>query len=583
MNNHCPSRFPSPAAVSNGGILTLADVIARVEAQDDLQPRRKRDMVSAVRTVCRLLHAEPDAVSAELRLLRKRLEAMAPAAAGIGPGRWNNIRSLTMAALKAAGIRAMPGGLHQPLLFAWKVLRARLPDKHFRCGLSRLMTFCSMQGIVPGDVDAALFERFRQALETESLVRQPKQVYKTACALWNRAAASIAGWPPLVVAVPDARNRYRLVWDELPAAFRADVGDYLTRIANQDVFADDYAKSLRPATVELRRVQVLQIATGLVRSGFPVEKVTGLAVLVEPDNAKRSLQFFHKRAGDRSTEAIYQLAILLRTIARHRVKASEDQVQKLGTWCQRLAVKKHGMTQKNRSLLRQFDERANVDALLLAPERWVSQVRHNDKGGYRDAQRVMYALVVELLTVAPIRIKNLTSLEVERHFVRTSYGRKPVIHLVIPADEVKNGEPYEVELPQRTAALLDLYLKSYRGRIAEQPSIWLFPNQRGERRSIGGFSARISTVIFEATGLDMHVHLFRQLAVKLYYDQHPEDVETGRRLLGHKSLATTFKSYAELSCAASFRRYDGVIESLRDAARGRRPMVRANARPGEHA
>jgi integrase len=62
----------------------------------------------------------------------------------------------------------------------------------------------------------------------------------------------------------------------------------------------------------------------------------------------------------------------------------------------------------------------------------------------------------------------------------------------------------------------------------------------------------------------MNVHLFRHLSVKLHLEAHPEDLETARRLLGHRSLNTTLKAYANLSSRSAFRRYDETISSLRD-------------------
>jgi hypothetical protein len=160
------SREPNGGKTKPGDRVTVADVIARLEADEGLGSARRAEMLSALRTICRVLNANPRFVFAEPRNLRQRL---------------NGITHAT------AGIKAMPGGSRQPLAFPWEVAAARLPDKKFRFGLARFMRFCSADQIGPDDVDAAVFERFRHALENESLVREPKQVYRTACVLWNRA------------------------------------------------------------------------------------------------------------------------------------------------------------------------------------------------------------------------------------------------------------------------------------------------------------------------------------------------------------------------------------------------------------
>mgnify|MGYP001600332194 CR=1 FL=1 len=188
--------------------------------------------------------------------------------------------------------------------------------------------------------------------------------------------------------------------------------------------------------------------------------------------------------------------------------------------------------------------------------------------------RVAYAVAIELLIVAPMRIQNLAWLEHDRHLVRSRLGTAGVTHLRIPADEMKNHEDYEMELPAESADLLRLFIRDYRPRMgggADCP--WLFPGYSGRRRHPESFSQLLSEFIFEQTGIRMHAHLFRHLAAKIYLDTHPEDVETARRILGHKSLATTMKSYIEVKNAAAFRRYDALIATRRQDARERRSVA----------
>jgi hypothetical protein len=71
---------------------TLADLIPLIE-QANLSPIQKRDQISAVKTVARLLGATPGEIDADPVRLRQRLETIAPQAVGLSRGRWNNIRS----------------------------------------------------------------------------------------------------------------------------------------------------------------------------------------------------------------------------------------------------------------------------------------------------------------------------------------------------------------------------------------------------------------------------------------------------------------------------------------------------------
>jgi hypothetical protein len=341
MDHSPPSHQPLAPPPTPGAGLTLADVIVRLDADPGLAPRRRAELLSAVQTLCRLLNAAPDAIPAQPKILRQRLATVSPAAGGIGRGRWNNVRSLTLAALKLAGVRTMRGRTRALLTLEWESLRARLRDTEARYGLSRFMSRCSEQQIAPTAVDAAVFERFRQALDTDSLVKKPHAVHRTTCVLWNHAARTIDGWPPLTVPVPSASRRYALQWQDFPVCFRVDAEAFLERSANQDPFADDYAPSVKPSTTQLRRGQILRIATALTASGVAVDTITGLAVLTELAHAKLALRFFLDRAGGKPQRNLHQQALLLKTIARHWVKAPAAQVEALGGICRKLVAQAH--------------------------------------------------------------------------------------------------------------------------------------------------------------------------------------------------------------------------------------------------
>ena len=213
-----------------GTIVTLADVLRRLEHDDSLDQRRAGEMRSAINTVCRVLASDPGLVLAEPRHLRPRLAKLTPAMAGVSPGRWSNVKSLTLKALKRAGLKSMAGRSREPLAPEWEALRALIPDRHFQSGLSRLMTYCTARGIGPTAVTPQTFVQFGQEVENYSLVRDPGGVYRDTCKLWNRAVRTIPGWPQLEVAVPDRRADLRLTLDDFPSPFRADVEGFLTQL-----------------------------------------------------------------------------------------------------------------------------------------------------------------------------------------------------------------------------------------------------------------------------------------------------------------------------------------------------------------
>jgi hypothetical protein len=229
------------------------------------------------------------------------------------------------------------------------------------------MSDCDAREIGPWDVVVPTFETFHQCLINDSLTGEPKRIDRDTRAAWNLAARTIAGWPDVTVPVPNISRRYALGWADFLESFRVDAEAFLYRGANPDPFSDDYAKPVKASTVDMRRRQILQIATALVRSGHPASAIPDLATLALVPNATAALRYFRERPGGKLTTYTHQQALLLKTIARHWAKASADEVSELTELCRRLAVKKTGMTEKNRERLRQFDNLESVAALVHLP------------------------------------------------------------------------------------------------------------------------------------------------------------------------------------------------------------------------
>ncbi len=558
------SSATRPALSPRDEAATLGDVLRRLRDDPGSASSSKRaHMKSALTTVGRVLDRPLSEIPANPATLGTLLADASPALAGIKPHRWSRVRSLTLSALREVGMQVMPGRDINGLNTKWRELCNRLPHKRYRNGLSRLLSFFSREGLMPEDIDTEAFARFRTALFTTSLHGSPKLIFSTTIRLWNMASANVFGWPDLILPMPRNPRLYSIGWNSFPPSFCADVEAFLAHTGNQDPLADDYAPSVRPSTIAMRRKQILQMASALVSSGMNADEVLNLAMLVDPGKANALLRYLLDRKGGKTTPYLGQQAQLLLTISRHWVKAPAENTASVRRYASRLAIRRTGMVEKNRTLLRQFDLADNVDALLALPARVLREIQTSNAGSNTDALRMMFALAVEILIVAPMRADNLIGLQWDRHIVATTRGRHQSRHIAIPAHETKTSASFEMAFPKTSCPLLDAYLHTYRPSLSSSAGPWLFPDAKGERRSTAAFSQAISKFVLRETGIKMNIHLFRHLAVKLYLEVHPEDIETARRLLGHTSSATLLRSYAELRDDHAFRRYDNVISDRR--------------------
>jgi integrase len=565
------------AAVVLAEVMTLADVIAAIQGQHDLPRQRRHDLVSAVHKVACLLGHQPGDIAADAATLRQRLLPFTAAGAGLSPGRWRNVRSLLSAALKLSGCTVARRRSPHSLSSDWTELLGRIPDRYERSRLSRLAGYCSAAAITAAQVDDAVVDAFGASL-LASFIERPKQVHREACLTWNRCAAGVPGWPATRLHVPQHRHDYALPLTAYPDSFGADVAGYLDHLAGHNPFAETARQPASPLTLRDTRLRLLQVAAALVLSGHDPAMLRSLADLVTIDATRAALEFFWKRAGKRKTARLNQFAFLLIKLAKHWVKVPPEQLEALRQLRRQVDPGQTGMTERNRARLRQFDDPVNVRRLINLPQAIVHRLPRNDAPGYNDAVRVQSALAIAITLVAPMRVKNLAALCLDRHLVRARSGPGATTHLVIPGPQVKNKVDLEFQLPSDVRDLLDLYCARFRPLLTHDPSPFLFPARQGGAKPPAQLAAQVKRTIKQELGLVLNIHAFRHLCAKLFLESHPGEYETVRLLLGHKNLATTVRSYCGLEQGDALRRYDQLLDRYR-TENGRRDVERQPAEP----
>src|SRR5690606_13243349 len=124
--------------------------------------------------------------------------------------------------------------------------------------------------------------------------------------------------------------------------------------------------------------------------------------------------------------------------------------------------------------LRALDDPARRAALLLLPEQLRAEVVREKVPAPHLAQRLQTAVAIELLTMAPIRLKNRAELQLGATLLRDHQGRMTIC---LPASLMKNHQPLDIALPAASARLVDLYLTTYRPLLDSDGSTWLFPGR----------------------------------------------------------------------------------------------------------
>jgi integrase len=242
-----------------------------------------------------------------------------------------------------------------------------------------------------------------------------------------------------------------------------------------------------------------------------------------------------------------------------------------------------GLTQKNRDRLKLLSSDDNKRLLLNVPvELWrdpnSEKPRCKAVARKQDAVDLMIAAAVAILLHAPVRLKNLTNISLERHLIRNADGSGG---LQIPAADVKNGVALDFVLPCEVMYILDDYVARGRSWWLDPHDDHLFPF--GETRATQAhFGDLLTQRVRRVSGLRVNTHLFRHIAAKLYLDEYPGQYEVVRLLLGHKSLTTTIKFYCGLEREAAVNQYTKTVVDKRTELNADTCAIKHRKRQSRH-
>jgi integrase len=541
---------------SSGRRPTLADVIERLKGAE-LDPVRRRDLVSAVVRVAAIVGAPPGTIAVDLPALSAALTEARKQGAVISAKTLQNLRANLAAAMAVAEVKEKACWGAVPISAQWRDLLDRIPDQGVRTGVSRLSHWCSGHGIEPGGVDDAVMARFEAAL-SDSLVRKPREAFGVAVRCWNRAhhlVPGLAGRP--VTGLRNGRAPVRVDLSTLPASFCDDLAAYLAWLGSADPF-DERArgKALATSTLRLRNEQIHTVVDIAVRKGIVPARLTSLAAICDPEVVRLVFAELYGRSNGEAYAAGVGTTLL--SLAREWVKVDDRHLAALKGLARKLKPVRPGLTAKNKRTLQRLDDPEKLAALLALPQKLWRAAASDRCPPIRRLPTCQVALAIAILLRAPIRMKNLTSLRFGAH-ITFPFGGKDRVWLSIPAGEVKNDQPFEAELTGEAARMLHEYATRILPRHTGKPATDLFVTSSGRRKTAPTLSTSIRDTIEDHLGFRVNPHAFRHLAAKVLLDAHPGNLEGPRQLLGHLNPKTTANFYSSFDSSRAVKLYDEAI------------------------
>jgi integrase len=543
---------------------TLQDVIDRLAA-GGLTDTRRRDLKAAVVTYAKLVDRVPAAIPLDLADIRRTLDGMVPVQAKVSRKRWANLRSDLAAAFDASGLRPMLRTADVELDEAWTKLFETVTDPRVRNGLSRFARWASLRRIAPEAVDDAIIERFVAELEASSLIRNIGAQHRSLALTWNLLRALQPSSSLSAVQVPvNKLAPTRVPWERLPASFREDVDRYLRWCAMPDPLdAQARARALAPRTLRLRRDQIHSAVTAACAVGIDVDRLTSLASLVELEVFRALLRQLWARGGRALSAYTHGVAGTLIAIAAEWVEAPADTIANLKQLRRKLGTLPSGMTEKNKTLLRKFDDARLCEMLVDLPDRLWRQARRDLAKSRRAFIDLQSALAIDLLIHVPLRMENLSSLNFNEH-LHWPQGRGKAALVVFRNGETKNDIELEFEIPKVLADRLLIYRNEIAPAVTGRRPDAVFVTWAGRPRTQAAITAAIKKTVLKYLGVKLTPHQFRHIAAKIILDANPGAYELVRQLLGHRNMKTTTNFYAGIDTRRAGRAHADLVMKLRE-------------------
>jgi integrase len=340
------------------------------------------------------------------------------------------------------------------------------------------------------------------------------------------------------------------------------------------------AKALAPLSLTLQRSHIHSAVSSAAAAGIPLDQLTSLAALIEPETFRALLRHRWREDGCTLSAYTHGVAVTLIAIASEWVKASPDLITTLKALRSKLGTLPSGLTEKNIALLRKFEDPRLLDGLLQLPDKMWRAARQRltrSRWPFTDLQS---ALAIDILLHVPMRMQNLASLQFDQHLHWPQGRRKPAL-LTLGAAETKNDAPLEFEVPTVLAERLQVYRNEIAPAVIGERPDAVFLTFAGKRRTQAALKVAIEKSILRHLGVKMNCHQFRHLAAKLILDENPGAFELVRQLLGHKSLRTTVNFYAGLNTRRAGRAHANLIMKLRESQLGGK-RHRRRPRSGEN-
>lgn len=355
-------------------------------------------------------------------------------------------------------------------------------------------------------------------------------------------------------------------WSAFPPGLVAELEDYKATVTTAKVFDLDSRKPIKLVTLQGYVSNFRLYVSDLVRDGVPVTELGSLAACIELKRVKRGLELLlrERDLDERTKPGLSALMVAILSIAHH-VGVAETDLEKLRALHKKVRHVPDGMSERNARRLAQFEEPQVLRAFVNLPFEVAKRHAHVLVPTIREALEMQMATLLAILLFLPVRIKNASALDLDRHLRRPVGAGVGRWHVHLAQHEVKNSKSIDGRFNEAVSSLLARYVDVFRPVLLKDASSKLFVSRHGCGKGPGALSMQFSRFVRREIGVIFNAHLMRHFAGFTYLKANPGHYEAVRQMLGHKNIATTVKYYCKEDTDNAFARYDDIISAQLEA------------------
>lgn len=477
-----------------------------------------------------------------------------------------------------------------------------------------LVAFSSRHKVAPTAVTDDVLANCRKELERRGRINA-FAIVQSAVYAWEVLSKTVVGWPTnnlsRIYQVPGRSGRPRFA--DLPGQLKADWTAFADKFGNgeigqmgpqslSDLVVDDLympALQISPSLCTATLVNLKSGIIGLAEASLNLNRIPDRLIdLIDPEVVLMAVKNHQKKQCKRSKSDVTttdEISIknygLLQVVARaiclgQRIGAPEKTMRALEGLRDRvdprlIKIKRDGKRQyrqteiggRHRNRIAAFNDPVKMYAWLEMPQLLYARMRATAdakcKPSLEDIGDAIVAVLYAVSLCCPMRRSNLAQLTIcganPKIWIPPA-GRAPG-KLRVAASEVKNDITLNAEIDMAAVKVLMLWMEYFRPVLmsvvgADPRNPYLLPaaglKYRAPELLNKGFVDRNRNA-----GFLLNLHCQRHLCAKVILDEDPSQMALVQRFLGHKSIKTTERYYAEVNAILVQRKFHLLLEARR--------------------